>query len=41
MQGFGSREVIFALLLITLKYEAHANVAPWTAASVFCCTLSV
>lgn len=33
------RKVIFALLLITLQYEVCSNVAPWTGASVFCCTL--
>lgn len=33
------RKVIFALLLITLQYEVRSNVAPWTVASVFFCTL--
>lgn len=33
------RKVIFALFLITLRYEVRSNVATWTAALVFCCTL--
>lgn len=33
------RKVIFALLLITLKYAVRSNVVPWMAPSIFCYTL--